>query len=247
MYKIVLIRHGESEWNKSNRFAGWSDVDLTASGIKGAQEAGRILKEKKYSFDVCYTSLLKRAIKTANLILEEMDFLWIPMKKDWRLNERHYGDLQGANRIEIAKKFGEEQLLLWRRSYDVCPPEMKKNHSFNKEKGSKYDFLKKQILAESLKDVVSRVLPFWKKEVLSELRRNKKVLIVASGNSIRALTKYLNNMSEQEIMGINIPYATPMVYELDKNFKVIKWYYLGDQKKIKATIDSIKNQGKINK
>lgn len=245
MYKIVLIRHGESEWNKSNRFAGWSDVDLTSDGIKGAQEAGKVLKEKKYQFDICYTSLLKRAIKTANLILEEINLLWIPMKKDWRLNERHYGDLQGANRKEIAKKFGEEQLLLWRRSYSVRPPEMKKGHPFNKEKGAIYDFLKKPILSESLKDVVSRVMPFWKKEILSELKKNKKVLIVASGNSIRALTKYLNNMSEEEIMGINIPYATPMVYELDKNFKVIKWYYLGDQKKIKATIDSIKNQGKI--
>jgi 2,3-bisphosphoglycerate-dependent phosphoglycerate mutase len=247
MYKIVLIRHGESQWNKSNRFAGWSDVDLTADGVKGAQVAGKILKDKKYCFDVCYTSFLKRAIKTLNIVLEEMDLMWIPVIKDWRLNERHYGNLQGANRKEIAKKFGEEQLLLWRRSYSVRPPEMKKNHPFNKEKGSRYNFLKKPILAESLKDVVSRVVPFWKKEILAELKKNKKVLIVASGNSIRALTKYLNNMSEEKIMGINIPYAIPIVYELDKDFKVIKWYYLGDQKKIKATIDSIKNQGKIKK
>lgn len=245
MYKIVLVRHGESEWNKSNRFAGWSDVDLTIDGVKGAQAAGKILKEKKYCFDVCYTSFLKRAIKTANLILEEMDLMWIPMEKNWRLNERHYGDLQGANRKDIAKEFGEEQLMLWRRSYDVRPPEMKKNHPFNKIKGDRYNFLKTSILMESLKDVVARVIPFWKKDILAKLKNDKKILIVASGNSLRALTKYLNNMSEEEIIGINIPYATPMVYELDKKFKVIKWYYLGDQKKIQATINSIKNQGKL--
>lgn len=244
MYKIVLIRHGESEWNKKNLFAGWSDVDLTSFGVEQAKEAGVILKKKKFSFDLCFTSLLKRAIKTSSFILEEMDLMWIPVTKDWRLNERHYGDFQGKNRKDIAKKFGEEQLLLWRRSYNVRPPEIKGRELVKQKNDPRYSFFKKQILSEALKDVVKRVVPFWKKDILPNIKTGRKILITASGNSIRALTKYLNNMSETEILKINIPYGVPMVYELDKNFKVIRWYYLGDPKKIRKLEEEIKNQGR---
>ena len=244
MYKIVLIRHGESEWNKKNLFAGWSDVDLTSLGVIQARDAGRILKAKNFSFDLCFTSLLKRAIKTSDLVLEEMDLMWIPVVKDWRLNERHYGNFQGKNRKDIAKKFGEEQLLLWRRSYSVRPPEIKGKELMKQKKDPRYSFFKKQILSEALKDVIKRVVPFWEKDVVPNIKMGKRILIAASGNSIRALTKYLNNMSEGEILKINIPYAVPIVYELDKKFLVIKWYYLGDTKKIKKITKEIKNQEK---
>ncbi len=247
MYKIVLIRHGESEWNKKGLFTGWTDVDLTSTGVSQVKEAGKILREQKYSFDVCYTSLLKRAIKTSNIILEELDLLWIPLIKDWRLNERHYGDLQGLNKKETAKKFGENQVLLWRRSYDIAPPPIKKNNPFNQSQDPRYAFLKKEVVGESLKDVVKRSTPFWEKVIMPELKKGKKILISASGNSLRSIVKKLNNISDQDITHHNIPCAVPIVYEFDKNFKVKKWYYLGDQKKIATMIDEVKNQSKIKK
>lgn len=244
MYKIVLIRHGESEWNKKGLFTGWTDVDLTPLGVKQAKEAGQILKKNKFSFDLCYTSLLKRAIRTSDLILEEMDFMWIPVIKDWRLNERHYGNLQGLNKKEMAKKFGEEQVLLWRRSYDVRPPIIKKNNLYHQLNDIRYAFLRKPVLSESLKDVVGRTMPFWNKVIIPKIKLGQKILISASGNSLRAIVKKLNNISEEDIINFNIPYGVPMVYELDKNFQVIKWYYLGDPKKIKEITEEIKNQGK---
>lgn len=247
MYKIVLIRHGESEWNKKGLFTGWTDVDLTPLGMKQAKDAGVLLKNKKYEFDLCFTSLLKRANKTLNIVLEEMNLLWLPVFKTWRLNERHYGDLQGYDKIQMAKKFGEEQVFIWRRSYDVRPPDIKKNNKFNQLKDPRYKFLEESVLAESLKDVVSRVLPFWEKEVLPAIKSGKKIIIAASGNSIRAIIKHLDKASEDEISKTNIPVATPLVYELDKNFKKIKSYYLGDPKKVKALIEDSKNQGKIKK
>lgn len=247
MYKIVFVRHGQSDWNKKDLFTGWTDVDLTPLGVSQAKEAGQVLKENKYFFDVCYTSFLKRAIKTANIVLEEMNLMWLPMVKDWRLNERHYGNLQGLNKKEMAKKFGEEQVLIWRRSYDVAPPAIKKDNPFNQLKDKQYSFLKKPVLCESLKDVVIRTTPFWDKVIIPELKKGKKILIAASGNSLRAIIKRLNNISDKEIVNYNIPYATPMVYELDKNFKVKKWYYLGDEKKISAMINEVKNQGKAKK
>jgi 2,3-bisphosphoglycerate-dependent phosphoglycerate mutase len=247
MYKIVLIRHGESDWNKKDLFTGWTDVDLTALGVSQAKEAGEVLRDKKYFFDVCYTSFLQRAIKTSNIVLDEMGLMWIPTIKDWRLNERHYGNLQGLNKKEMAKKFGEEQVLLWRRSYDVAPPEIKKNNPFNQLKDPRYSFLKKPVLCESLKDVVLRTAPFWDKVIIPELKKGKKILVAASGNSLRAIIKRLNNISDKDIVNYNIPYATPMVYELDKNFKVKKWYYLGDEKKIASIINEVKNQGTAKK
>lgn len=244
MYKIVLIRHGESEWNKKGLFTGWTDVDLTPLGIKQAKEAGKLLKKNKFSFDLCYTSFLKRAIRTSNLILEEMNLMWIPVIKDWRLNERHYGNLQGLNKKETAKKFGEEQVLLWRRSYDIPPPKIKKSNLYNQIDDPRYLFFKKPVLGESLEDVVHRTMPFWNKVIIPKIKSGQKILISASGNSLRAIMKGLNNISEIDIVNFNIPYSVPMVYELDKNFKVIKWYYLGDSKKIKKIIEEIKNQGK---
>ncbi len=245
MYKIVLIRHGESEWNKKGLFTGWTDVDLTPLGVKQAKEAGRILKKNGFHFDVSYTSLLKRAIKTLNIILEEMDLLWVPVIKDWRLNERHYGNLQGLSKKEMAKKFGEEQVLLWRRSYDVPPPEIKRSNFYNQIDDVRYEQLKKPVLKESLKDVVSRTMPFWNKIIIPKIKAGEKILISASGNSLRAIVKSLNNVSDKDIIDFNLPYGVPMVYELDKNFKVIKWRYLGDPKKIKKLVDEIKNQGKV--
>ncbi len=247
MYKIVLIRHGESEWNKKGLFTGWVDVGLTSLGLKQAKEAGKLLRDNGFIFDVSYTSYLKRAIKTLNIILEEMGLMWIPVIKDWRLNERHYGDLQGLNKKETAKKFGEGQVLLWRRSYDVRPPDIKKNNPFNQIKDFRYKFLSKPILGESLGDVVGRVMFFWNKTIIPEMKKGRNILISASGNSLRAIVKNLNNISNEDIVNLNIPYGVPMVYELDKNFKVSKWYYLGDKKKIDALVKEIRNQGKIKK
>lgn len=247
MYKIVLIRHGESEWNKKGLFTGWTDVDLTPLGVKQAKEAGQVLKKAGFFFDISYTSFLKRAIKTLNIILEEMDLMWIPVIKDWRLNERHYGDLQGLNKKDMAKKFGEEQVLLWRRSYDIPPPKIKKSNPFNQLNDIRYSFLKEPILSECLKDVNKRAVIFWKKFIIPDLKSGKKIIISASGNSIRSIKKYLDNLTDAEIIKIDIPYGVPMVYELDKNFKLLTWHYLGDPKRIKETVNEIKNQGKLNK
>ncbi|BBE30982.1 2,3-bisphosphoglycerate-dependent phosphoglycerate mutase [Tepiditoga spiralis] len=246
MYKLVLIRHGESQWNKENKFTGWTDVDLSEKGVEEAKEGGKVLKEEGFKFDIAYTSVLKRAIKTLNNVLEEMDLLWIPVYKSWRLNERHYGALQGLNKAETAKKHGEEQVKIWRRSYDIRPPVLELNDERHPALDPKYSALDTKMLpgAECLKDTVERFLPFWNDTIAPSIKEGKKVIIAAHGNSLRALVKYLDNMSDEEIISLNIPTGTPLVYELDENLNPIKKYYLGDQEKIKKAMESVANQGK---
>ncbi|MBP9853650.1 MAG: 2,3-diphosphoglycerate-dependent phosphoglycerate mutase [Candidatus Omnitrophica bacterium] len=245
-YKVVLLRHGESTWNKENKFTGWKDVDLSDKGKSEAAQAGRLLKAEGYTFDIAFTSLLKRAIRTQSLCLDEMDLLWIPVIKDWKLNERHYGDLQGLNKAETAKKFGEEQVLVWRRSYDIPPPALSKDDERYPGKDPRYKGLSaKEIpLTESLKTTVARVIPYWKNVIAPEVKKGKNVLITAHGNSLRALVKHLDNMTEDEILNLNIPTGIPLVYELDKNLKPIKHYYLGDQDAIAQAAKAVANQGK---
>lgn len=245
-YKIVLLRHGESIWNKENKFTGWKDVDLSEKGMKEAAQAGRLLKAEGYNFDIAYTSVLKRAIRTLWLCLDEMDLLWIPVIRNWKLNERHYGDLQGLNKAETTKKFGEEQVLIWRRSYDIAPPPLSKNDERYPGKDPRYqDLSENEIpLAESLKTTVARVVPYWENVIAPEVKKGKKVLVTAHGNSLRALVKHLDKMSEQEILELNIPTGTPLVYELDKNLKPVKHYYLGDQDAIAQAQKAVANQGK---
>src|SRR5512140_3335302 len=249
MYKLVLIRHGESIWNKENRFTGWTDVDLSEKGLGEAKEGGQLLKKEGYTFDIALTSVLKRAIRTLWIVLDQMDLMWIPVLRDWRLNERHYGALQGLNKSETAAKFGDEQVKIWRRSYDVPPPKLEESDPRNPAKDPRYQSFRKSDLplTECLKDTVARVLPFWHDVVSPMIRNGKKVLIAAHGNSLRALVKYLDNISEQEILGMNIPTGIPLVYELDKDLKPIKHYYLGDPEKIKAAMDAVANQGKAKK
>jgi 2,3-bisphosphoglycerate-dependent phosphoglycerate mutase len=246
MYKLVLIRHGESVWNKSNQFTGWTDVDLSEKGVEEAKNAGKLLKEEGYEFDIAYTSVLKRAIRTLYFSLYETDQLWIPVKKSWRLNERHYGALQGLNKSETAKKEGEEQVKIWRRSYDVQPPALSEDDERFPGNERKYDDLDKSLLpkTECLKDTVERFLPLWHEEIAPTIKTGKRVIIAAHGNSLRALVKYLDNVSEEEIVGLNIPTGIPLVYELDDNLKPIKHYYLGDQGEIKKKMNSVANQGK---
>lgn len=220
--KLVLLRHGESQWNKENRFTGWTDIDLTSKGIQEAKEAGRILKKEGYSFDLSYTSVLKRAIHTLWNVLDEMELVCIPVERSWRLNEKSYGALQGLNKTETAQKYGEKQVLLWRRSFDVRPPELAANDKRHPLNDVRYNNLNKELLpaTECLKDTVERFLPFWHNTIKSSILANKKVLIVAHGNSLRALVKYLDNLSDEEILKINIPTGIPLVYDLDKNLKV---------------------------
>ncbi len=246
MYKLVLIRHGQSEWNKLNLFTGWTDVDLTEQGIKEAQNAGKVLKEEGFTFDVAYTSVLKRAIKTLNYALNEMDLLWIPVYKSWRLNEKSYGALQGLNKAEVAKKYGDEQVLMWRRSYDVQPPMIEEKDERHPKHQSRYSKLQEEekTAGESLKDTYNRMLPEWHKTIAPAIKEGQKVVIVAHGNSLRALVQYLDNMSEEAILKLNIPTGVPLVYELDKDLKPIKHYYLGDQEAINAAISGVANQGK---
>ncbi len=246
MYKLVLLRHGESEWNKLNLFTGWTDVDLTGKGKEEAAEAGRLLKEGGFTFDIAYTSVLKRAIRTLNIVLDVMDLMWIPDVKSWRLNERHYGALQGLNKAETAKKFGDEQVLLWRRSYDVPPPALDENDERYPGKDPRYAGLKKEEipLTESLKDTVARFVPYWENTIVPTVKSGKKVIIAAHGNSLRALVKYLDNMSEEEIVKLNIPTGVPLVYELDDELKPVKHYYLGDQEAIAKRINAVANQTK---
>ncbi len=246
MYKLVLLRHGESEWNKLNLFTGWTDVDLTEKGREEAEEAGRLLKEGGFTFDIAYTSVLKRAIRTLNIVLDVMDLMWIPDVKNWRLNERHYGALQGLNKAETAKKYGDEQVLLWRRSYDVPPPALDENDERYPGKDPRYANLKKEEipLSESLKDTVARFVPYWENTIVPTVKSGKKVIIAAHGNSLRALVKYLDNMSEEEIVKLNIPTGVPLVYELDDELKPVKHYYLGDQEAIAKRISAVANQTK---
>lgn len=249
MYKVVFLRHGESIWNKENRFTGWTDVDLSEKGIEEAREAGRVLKEEGYVFDIAYTSVLKRAIRTLWLVLDEMDLMWIPVIRDWRLNERHYGALQGLNKAEMAAKFGEQQVKIWRRSYDVPPPALEKTDPRYPGFDPRYKDLTEQELplTECLKDTVARVLPCWHNRIAPDIQAGKRVLVAAHGNSLRALVKYLDNISDQDIVELNIPTGMPLVYELDENLKPLNRYYLGDPEKVKAAMEAVAAQGKAKK
>ncbi len=246
MNKIVLIRHGESTWNLENRFTGWTDVDLTPTGVEQAKQAGRLLKAEGYEFDVAYTSVLKRAIHTLWHALDEMDRPWLPVVNSWRLNERHYGGLQGLNKGETAKQYGDEQVLVWRRSYDTPPPELDANDPRGQRQDIRYSKLKpEQIpLTECLKDTVDRVLPFWNESMAPAIKAGKRIVVAAHGNSIRALVKYLDNIGDDEIVGLNIPNGIPLVYELDAELKPIRHYYLGDAESIAKAAAAVASQGK---
>jgi 2,3-bisphosphoglycerate-dependent phosphoglycerate mutase len=236
MYKIVLLRHGESTWNKENRFTGWTDVPLSEKGIAEAHKAGQTLKKEGFIFDIAYTSVLSRAIDTLKIVMEEMGAKNLPIEYSRELNERHYGALQGLNKAETIKKYGEEKVHLWRRSYDVPPPALAEDDPRHNDKGP---------LTECLKDTVARVLPYWNEVIGPAIKSSKKVIIAAHGNSIRALVKYLDNITDEEIAEINIPTGIPLVYELDDNLKPIKHYYLGDPEEIKKAILKVENQGKV--
>ncbi len=246
MTKLVLLRHGESVWNKENRFTGWTDVDLSEKGIAEAHTAGKVLKENGYVFDVAYTSVLKRAIRTLWIVMDEMDLMWIPVHRSWRLNERHYGALQGLNKAEMAAKFGEQQVKVWRRSYDVRPPALEKSDPRYPGHDARYRNLAEHEipLTECLKDTVARFLPDWHEQIAPAIRAGQRVIIAAHGNSLRALVKYLDNVSEADIVGLNIPTGVPLVYELDRELKPIKSYYLGDEETVKQAMQAVANQGK---
>jgi 2,3-bisphosphoglycerate-dependent phosphoglycerate mutase len=246
MHKLVLVRHGESTWNKENRFTGWTDVDLSEKGRQEALEGGRVLKAEGYNFDVAYTSVLKRAIRTLWIILDEMDLMWIPVCRAWQLNERHYGALQGLNKSETAEKFGEEQVKIWRRSYDIRPPALDPADERFPGHDQRYRGLTPEQLplTECLKDTVERFLPYWHSTIAPAVRSGQQVLIAAHGNSLRALVKYLDNVSESDIVGLNIPTGMPLVYELDGDLKPTSRYYLGDPEKVQAAMDAVAAQGK---
>ena len=242
MHKLVLIRHGESTWNLENRFTGWTDVDLTTTGIEQAKNSGRLLKAEGYEFDLAYTSVLKRATRTRWHCLDEMDRTWLPVQKSWRLNERHYGALQGLNKGETAQKYGDEQVLVWRRSYDTPPPALEAGDPRCERGDRRYaDLDPAQVpLTECLKDTVARVLPFWNDTMAPAIRSGQRILVAAHGNSIRALVKYLDNISDGDIVGLNIPNGIPLVYELDDDLQPIRHYYLGDAEAAAA----VASQGK---
>jgi 2,3-bisphosphoglycerate-dependent phosphoglycerate mutase len=247
MIKIVLLRHGESYWNLANRFTGWTDIDLTEKGIREAIHSGQLLKEEGYTFDVAHTSVQVRAIRTLWLVLDEMEQTWIPVYRHWRLNERHYGALQGLNKAEMAEKYGDEQVLIWRRSYDTPPPELKPDDPRYPGNDPRYKNMdpKDIPLSECLKDTVERFMPYWHDTIVPDIRAEKKVLICAHGNSLRALVKYLDNVSDEEIVGLNIPTGIPLIYELDNDLKPTKHYYLGDQDAVQAAIQAVKDQAKV--
>lgn len=246
MYKLVLIRHGESTWNLENRFTGWTDVDLTATGLEQAKTAGRLLKAEGYDFDLAYTSVLKRATRTLWHTLDEMDRTWLPVVHSWRLNERHYGALQGLNKTDIAKQYGDEQVLIWRRSYDTPPPALDPNDLRCERHDRRYEKLgaNEVPLTECLKDTVARVLPFWNESMAPAIRAGKRVVVAAHGNSIRALVKYLDGVSDTDIVNLNIPNGIPLVYELDAALQPIKSAYLGDQEAIAKAAAAVAAQGK---
>lgn len=246
MYTLVLIRHGESTWNLENRFTGWTDVDLTDTGVAQAKQAGQLLKDAGYEFDVAYTSVLKRAIRTLFLALDEMDRTWLPVMKHWRLNERHYGALQGLNKAETAKKFGDEQVLIWRRSYDTPPPALEATDPRSERSDTRYAKLQpSQIpLTECLKDTVERVIPFWNESIAPAIKAGKRIVVAAHGNSIRALIKYLDGISDTDIVNLNIPNGIPLVYELDADLKPIRHFYLGDSEKAAKAAAAVASQGK---
>ncbi len=246
MKKIVLLRHGESAWNRENRFTGWKDVDLTAKGVDEARSAGRLLKGEGYDFDFTFTSVLKRAIRTLNLALEEMDRLWLPVEKDWRLNERHYGALQGLNKAETAAKFGEEQVMLWRRSYDTPPPALDPSDERSAARDPRYRALDPaQVpLTECLKDTVARVVPYWQERIAPRVAAGERVLVAAHGNSLRALIKYFDGLSDAAIVAVNVPTGIPLVYELDDSLRPLASYYLGDAEAVAKAQHLVAAQGK---
>jgi len=246
MYTLVLLRHGESQWNKENRFTGWTDVDLSDRGLREAHGAGKLLKEKGFVFDIAFTSFLKKAIRTLWITLDEMDLMWIPVRRSWKLNERHYGALQGLNKSETAAKFGEEQVLIWRRSYAVRPPLLEKTDERYPGHDPRYQDLdeKDLPLGECLKDTVARFLPLWHDEIAPTIREGKRVIIAAHGNSLRSLVKYLDDVSDEDILKLNIPTATPLVYQLDEELRPISKEYLGDPEKVKKAMAAVASQGK---
>jgi 2,3-bisphosphoglycerate-dependent phosphoglycerate mutase len=247
MKKVVLLRHGESVWNKENRFTGWTDVPLSDKGVEEAREAGRLLREGGYTFDIAYTSVLKRAIKTLWIVLEELDLMWIPIVSSWRLNERHYGALQGLNKSEAAKKMGEEQVKLWRRSYDVPPPALSSDDSRHPCHDPKYAGFNPGDLpaTECLKDTIARFLPYAQENIGPAIRSGKKVLLVAHGNTLRGLIKYAEKISDKDIADLNIPTAIPLVYELEDDMKPIRRYYLGDEESVKKAAEAVADQSKL--
>ncbi|HEX7811321.1 MAG TPA: 2,3-diphosphoglycerate-dependent phosphoglycerate mutase [Burkholderiales bacterium] len=246
MNKIVLLRHGESVWNKENRFTGWTDVDLSEKGLEEAREAGKVLKEAGFRFDVAHGSVLKRAIRTLWIVLDQLELMWIPQQLSWRLNERHYGALQGLNKAEMAAQFGEEQILAWRRSYDIPPPALEKSDERYPGRDPRYARMKPQDIpvTECLKDTVARFLPHWNDVIAPDVKAGRNVIVVAHGNTIRALVKYLDNVSEKDIVGLNIPTGIPLVYELDDNLKPLKHYYLGDQEKAQQAAAAVAAQSR---
>ena len=247
MHKLVLLRHGQSTWNLSNRFTGWTDVDLTPKGVKEAHESARLLKEDGYTFDVAYTSVLKRAIRTLWLALDDMDLMWIPVHRHWRLNERHYGALQGLNKAETAEKYGDEQVLIWRRAYATPPPALTPDDERFPGSDPRYANLSKEELplTECLKDTVDRFLPYWKETIAPAVRKGQRVLIAAHGNSLRALVKYLDGVSDDKIVHLNIPTGIPLVYELDDDLAPIRNYYLGDPEAAKKAAEAVAQQAKV--
>jgi len=246
MNRLVLVRHGESTWNKENRFTGWTDVDLSETGILEAKEAGKILKKEGYHFEVAYTSYLTRAIRTLWLILEEMDLLWIRVYKTWRLNEKHYGTLQGLNKSEMAEKYGDQQVLLWRRSYDIPPPPLDENDPRHPKFDHRYSRLSPSELpaTESLKETIDRIVPYWQNEMSRTLLERKELLVAAHGNSLRGIVKYLKNISDEEILGVNLPTGVPYIFELDDTLNVQRDYFLGDPDEIRRKMEKVANQGK---
>lgn len=246
MHKLVLIRHGQSQWNLENRFTGWTDVDLSELGLVEARKAGELLKAEGFSFDIAYTSLLKRAIRTLWLILDEMDLMWIPVERSWRLNERHYGALQGLNKQETAAKHGDEQVLIWRRSYDIPPPPLSDDDPRHPKFDPRYQSLAADEVpaTESLKSTVERFLPYWNEKIAPQIKAGKRVLIAAHGNSLRALVKHLDQISDEEIVSLNIPTGIPLVYELDENLKPISKRYLGDPEEVAKAAAAVANQAK---
>src|SRR5690554_2694230 len=246
MKRVVLIRHGESVWNKENRFTGWTDVDLTEKGVEEAHKAGKYLKDEGFQFEKAYTSYLKRAVKTLNIVLDEMDLDWIPVEKTWRLNEKSYGMLQGIDKSETAIKYGEEQVLIWRRSYDVPPAALEESDErspFMDKRYSKVD-RKDLPLTESLKETVERILPYWESEILESLKDNNEIIVAAHGNSLRGIVMHLKNISVEDILKLNIPTGIPYVFEFDENLNVVKDYFLGDPEEIKKMVDAVANQAK---
>jgi 2,3-bisphosphoglycerate-dependent phosphoglycerate mutase len=249
MFKVVLLRHGQSEWNLQNRFTGWYDVDLSDQGRKEAADAGRLMKEEGFEFDLIFTSVLKRAIRTMQIAVSEMDQMWVPVIRHWALNERHYGGLQGLDKGETAAKFGDDQVKIWRRSFDVPPPALTKDDERYPGNDRRYkDLTEAQLpLNESLKETIARFVPYWNETITPEVKSGKNILITAHGNSLRALVKHLDNISEADILNLNIPTGVPLVYELDEDLKPIKNYYLGDPEAVKKAAEAVANQGKAKK